>query len=91
MATLTIRDGTRVTVREARQTVTARAPSVRVRVVGGSGGAGVPYAGAYEVTPTREAQVLPTSGRTLARDVTVAPIPNNYGLITYNGSVLTVS
>ena len=50
-----------------------------------------PYSGEYEVTPTTEEQTLATAGKTLARDVVVAPIPRNYGLITYNGSVLTVS
>lgn len=49
------------------------------------------YAGTYEVTPTASEQVLPTEGRTLAHDVVVSRIPSNYGLITYNGSVITVS
>lgn len=52
---------------------------------------GNPYSGEYEVTPTTEEQTLATAGKTLARDVVVAPIPRNYGLITYNGSILTVS
>ncbi len=73
-------------------TVTARAPSYTVGVASGIlGGGGMPYAGPYEVTPTRETQVLPTAARTLARDVVVNPIPHNYGLITYNGSTITVS
>lgn len=54
-------------------------------------GEGQPYEGAYEVTPTQYAQVLPTSGRELSQDVIVNPIPSNYGLITWNGSVLRVS
>lgn len=49
------------------------------------------YHGPYEVTPTREAQVLPTAGRRMASDVVVNPIPSNYGLITWNGATLTVS
>lgn len=49
------------------------------------------YAGPYEVTPSDSAQVLATSGLAMMADVTVAPIPSNYGLITYSGSVLTVS
>lgn len=49
------------------------------------------YTGAYEVTPTEETQTLPTEGLMMNRDVTVKPIPNNYGRISWNGSVLTVS
>lgn len=49
------------------------------------------YTGAYEVTPSAETQTLDTEGLRLTRPVVVNPIPNNYGLITWNGSFLTVS
>ena len=49
------------------------------------------YHGATEVTPSAETQVLPTAGKVLSSDITVNPIPSNYGLITWNGSVITVS
>ena len=49
------------------------------------------YHGATEVTPSEETQVLPTAGEMLSSDITVNPIPSNYGLITWNGSTLTVS
>lgn len=49
------------------------------------------YTGEYEVTPSSETQTLNTDGLRLTRNVTVNPIPQNYGLITYNGAVLTVS
>ncbi len=49
------------------------------------------YDGAYEVTPTRETQVLDTALKTMTGDVIVKPVPSNYGLITWNGSTLTVS
>lgn len=49
------------------------------------------YEGAYEVTPSAEEQTLPTSDRVLAADIVINPIPNNYGLITYNGTTITVS
>ena len=43
-------------------------------------------------TPSREAQViLPDEGYAALSAVTVDPIPSNYGLITWNGSTLTVS
>lgn len=49
------------------------------------------YEGAYEVTPTEYTQTLETADKRLVRDVTINPIPNNYGLITWDGSTLTVS
>ena len=50
-----------------------------------------PYTGEYTVTPTHEVQTLATAKKGMARDVVINPIPGNYGLITWNGSVLTVS
>lgn len=49
------------------------------------------YDGPTEVTPSGAAQTLATSGTVLHADVVVAAIPSNYGLITWNGAVLTVS
>lgn len=49
------------------------------------------YDGDYELTPTQETQVIPIIGKTARRNITVAPIPSNYGLVTWNGAVLTVS
>ena len=49
------------------------------------------YHGDYSVTPTNQAQTLPTAGHTLRGDIVVEAIPSNYGLITYNGSIITVS
>ena len=49
------------------------------------------YTGAVTVTPGAEAQVLSTRNTVLLSDITVEAIPSNYGLITWNGSVLTVS
>lgn len=49
------------------------------------------YTGSYTVTPTRETQVLNTKDKVMTGNVTVNPIPQNYGLVTWNGSVLTVS
>ena len=49
------------------------------------------YAGAYEVTPSAETQILPTSGTGLLQDIRINPIPSNYGLITWNGATLLVS
>lgn len=49
------------------------------------------YEGPYEITPAAEEQVLETAGKTMDGNVRVGAIPNNYGLITWNGSVITVS
>lgn len=49
------------------------------------------YAGPYEVVPSREAQTLRTNGLLMDGNVTIAPIPSNYGLVEWNGSVLKVS
>ncbi len=49
------------------------------------------YQGSYTVTPSAQAQVINTDGLVMADDFTVEPIPSNYGLITWNGSYLTVS
>jgi len=49
------------------------------------------YPGPYEVTPTQGTQILETANLQLEENVIVNPIPSNYGLITWNGSYLTVS
>ena len=49
------------------------------------------YSGPYVVTPSGQTQTLSTENRILTQDVVVNPIPNNYGLITWNGTVITVS
>nr|DAL08381.1 MAG TPA_asm: hypothetical protein [Bacteriophage sp.] len=59
-----------------------------VRVAAGGGEA---YEGNYEITPSEELQTLPTANRMLARNIVVAPIPKNYGRITYNGGGITIT
>lgn len=49
------------------------------------------YTGEYEVTPSAETQTLDTAGLRLTQSIIVNPIPQNYGLITWNGAFLTVS
>lgn len=49
------------------------------------------YKGRSTITPTEEVQTLPTKGLMMTSDVIVNPIPKNYGLITYNGSTITIS
>lgn len=49
------------------------------------------YDGPYTITPSAETQIIPIIGKTARQNITVDPIPSNYGLITWNGSTLTVS
>lgn len=49
------------------------------------------YEGDYNVTPAHIGQTLRTNGKRMTDDLTVAPIPQNYGLITWNGAFLTIS
>lgn len=49
------------------------------------------YDGPMEITPTQETQTLDTAMKSVLGDIVVNPIPSNYGLITWNGSTLTVS
>lgn len=52
---------------------------------------GEAYEGEYEITPSEELQTLPTANRMLARNIVVAPIPQNYGRITYSGGGITIT
>ena len=49
------------------------------------------YEGAYEITPSAEAQTLPSTDTVTHGDIVINPIPSNYGRITYDGTVITVS
>lgn len=49
------------------------------------------YDGETTVSPSQQRQTLNTRGKILLDDVTIEPVPENYGLITWNGSVITVS
>ena len=50
-----------------------------------------PYTGEYTITPSAEAQVLLTNNLRMTDNLTINPIPNNYGLITWDGATLMVS
>lgn len=49
------------------------------------------YEGNYRVTPQVTTQVLETKDLKMTDNLVVEPIPKNYGLITYNGTNITVS
>ena len=49
------------------------------------------YTGNYEIYPSFEMQTLQTADKNLTDNIVIHPIPSNYGLITWDGSTLTVS
>ena len=49
------------------------------------------YDGDYEFTPTEETQTVNIENKMAVQDITINPIPSNYGRITWNGSTITVS
>lgn len=49
------------------------------------------YDGPFSFTPSTEAQVIHVRNKAAYQDITIDPIPSNYGQISWNGSVLTVS
>jgi hypothetical protein len=49
------------------------------------------YDGPYDATPSNAAQTFATTGKLMTADFVVNPIPSNYGLVTWDGAVLTVS
>lgn len=50
-----------------------------------------PYEGSYKITPSDTEQILQTNNLRMTNDIIVEQIPSNYGLITWNGTVLLVS
>ena len=58
----------------------------RITVIGGER-----YEGSYHFTPTDEAQVVPIAGLVANYDITIDPIPSNYGKISWDGSALTIT
>jgi len=73
-------------------TITSRLIKADAKIITQLAHSEVPqYEGAYEFTPTQETQTVPTAQRVLLENIIINPIPSNYGLITWNGSVLTVS
>lgn len=49
------------------------------------------YDGPTEFTPSGSTQTIALENKKALTDITINPIPSNYGLITWNGSELTVS
>ena len=49
------------------------------------------YTGSYEFTPSSETQTIPIANLIASENITINPIPQTYGLVTWNGSFLTIS
>lgn len=49
------------------------------------------YTGPLTITPGPQAQRLATAELVVPADITIEPIPSNYGLISWDGAVITVS
>ena len=49
-----------------------------------------PYSGDYVFTPTQYQQTVPVKDKLARANIVINPIPSNYGLVTWNGSTLTV-
>lgn len=49
------------------------------------------FEGPYEYTPTADTQTINIEGYRAIEPIIINPIPSNYGLIQWNGSVLSVS
>lgn len=48
------------------------------------------YTGEYTVIPTEEEQILPTMGCLLLDNITINPIPTNYGKVTWTSGHLLI-
>ena len=49
------------------------------------------YEGPYEFAPDQTEQTINIQDKMARRNIKINPIPSNYGLITWNGTTLTVS
>ena len=49
------------------------------------------YEGSYDVTPSDTTQTIEIKNKRATENIVINPIPSNYGKITWDGSVLTVS
>lgn len=57
----------------------------------GNGRGAAPYTGPYTFTPSGQAQTIEIGGLIAQENIQIEAVPNNYGLITWDGSTLTVS
>lgn len=75
-----------MTIAESYQSVNA---DISVEIVAGS--ESPPYQGEYVHTPRSETITIPCAEYRMLDNITINPIPSNYGLITWDGRTITVS
>lgn len=51
----------------------------------------VKYSGDYVITPSEEEVVIDAKDRYFTGNIIVNPIPSNWGKISWNGSVMTIT
>lgn len=49
------------------------------------------FSGETVITPSPVSQIVPCSGFLMTSDITINPVPSDYGRIAWNGVTLTVS
>lgn len=49
------------------------------------------YTGETSVTPTSESQILNTAQKSVLENITVNAVPDIYGLVSFDDSILTIS
>ncbi len=49
------------------------------------------FEGAYEYTPTQNTQVIEIAQKKAVQNITINPIPQNCGLVTWHGAFLHIS
>lgn len=49
------------------------------------------YEGETVFTPTEYMQTIPTGHTVLLSNITINPIPSNYGRITYSGGIISIT
>ena len=48
------------------------------------------YRGTYEFTPTGETQTVAVQNKVMLQDITINPIPNNYGKVSWDGATIMI-
>lgn len=48
------------------------------------------YNGSYEFNPSEAVQIVKVNGCVMYDDITINPIPANYGQIVWNGATITI-
>lgn len=75
----------------ASATVVINRPGLSAAATIAGGNSYPQYDGEYSFTPTTEEQTIETKGFALLENIVIAPIPSNYGLVSWNGLGIRIS